>query len=110
MTEFDTGKLIAEIISANAETLFDTSKKFILDKTNQIKAKLSSTFSDYIANIERKYSSTKTIIYRDTPQSIKKFYDIEIYSERITEAAKDISNLMKRKDVNERFIKKVTAA
>jgi GTPase SAR1 family protein len=84
MSEFETGKLIGDIIAANAEALFDASKKFITDKSNQIKARLSSTFSDYVKNIERKYSNTKTIIYRDTPQSIKKFYEpIDLYNDRI---------------------------
>lgn len=85
MEDLDQHKLIAEIISANIENLFDSAKKFVSDKNNQLKAVLKRTFSKYIEGIERKYSSTKTIIYRDTPQSIKKFYEpIELANDRIT--------------------------
>ena len=97
MSEFDAAKFIAEIISSNVENLFEVSKKFISDKNNQLKSRLSSTFSTYVENIERKYSSTKTIIYRDTPQSIKKFYEpIDLFNDKITiqnPTIADIKNL-----------------
>ncbi|MFT3704610.1 MAG: NACHT domain-containing protein [Agriterribacter sp.] len=95
MLEFDTGKLISEIIAANAESLFDASKKFLTNKSNQIKARLTNTFSEYIKNIERKYSSTKTIIYRDTPQSIKNFYEpIDLYNNNINLETPVVSDLL----------------
>lgn len=99
MEELDSNKLIAEIISANAENLFDASKKFLSDKGNQLKARLNATFSKYIEGIERKYSSTKTIIYRDTPQSIKLFYEpIDLFNDTITLHSPqtiDLTNLKK---------------
>lgn len=96
MSEFDPGKLIGDIIAANAEDLFEASRKFVVDKSHQIKARLSSTFSKYIENIERKYSSTKTIIYRDTPQSIKKFYEpIDLYNDEIDLKIPKIEDLLR---------------
>ncbi|MFD0766543.1 NACHT domain-containing protein [Mucilaginibacter lutimaris] len=98
MEEIDSNKLIAEIISANVENLFDASKRFIIDKGNQLKARLSLTFSNYIEGIERKYSSTKTIIYRDTPQSIKLFYEpIDLFNDKIELRSPQISDLINLK-------------
>lgn len=95
MEEFDTNKLIAEIISSNIESLFETSKNFVTDKSNQIKARLKNTFSNYLESIERKYSSTKTIIYRDTPQSIKHFYEpIDLFNDKINLESPKIDHLL----------------
>ncbi|WP_186755966.1 NACHT domain-containing protein [Echinicola salinicaeni] len=95
MENIDSNKLIAEIITANAESLFDSSKNFISDKSNQIKARLKRTFSEYLEGIERKYSSTKTIIYRDTPQSIKHFYEpIDLFNDRLRLESPKIQDLL----------------
>lgn len=98
MEEFDSNKLIAEIVSSNIENLFDISKNFIADKTNQVKARLKSTFSKYLEGLERKYSSTKTIIYRDTPQSIKHFYEpIDLFNDKIILSSPKIDDLLELK-------------
>ena len=95
MEDIDSNKLIAEIITANVESLFDTSKKFISDKSNKLKSRLKSTFSNYLQGIERKYSSTKTIIYRDTPQSIKQFYEpIDLSNDRTVLESPKIQDLL----------------
>lgn len=98
MEDIDSNKLIAEIITANVESLFDSSKNFISDKSNQIRARLKSTFSKYLESIERKYSSTKTIIYRDTPQSIKQFYEpIDLLNDKIRLESPKINDLLNLK-------------
>jgi len=95
MSDFEAGKFVGDIIAANAEGLFQASKKFISDKGSQIKARLSNTFVDYLTIIGRKYSSTKTIIYRDTPQSIKKFYEpIDLYNDKINLATPKIADIL----------------
>lgn len=95
MEDIDSNKLIAEIITANVESLFDSSKSFITDKTNKLKARLRRTFIDYLESIERKYSSTKTIIYRDTPQSIKQFYEpIDLVNDRTRLESPSIDDLL----------------
>ena len=95
MEELDQNKLIAEIVTFNSEKLFNALKKFIGDANQKIKIHLKRTFSEYLETIKRKYSSTKTIIYRDTPQSIEKFYEpIDLYNDTIDLPCPDIHNLI----------------
>ncbi len=95
MEDLDTNKLIAAIITENIDNLLEASNKFIADKANRIKARLSHTFSEYIHGIERKYSSTKTIIYRDTPQPIKLFYEpIDLINDRTNLGSPDVFDLL----------------
>jgi hypothetical protein len=95
MEEIDQNKLIAKIVTSNIEGLFSASKKFLSDTSQSVKARISSTFSSYITTIKRKYSSTKTIIYRDTPQSIEKFYEpIDLYNDTIDLPCPNITDLI----------------
>lgn len=95
MEEIDSNKVIAEIVTSNIDNLFNASKKFIGDTNQKIKTHLKRTFSNYLETIKRKYSSTKTIIYRDTPQSIEKFYEpIDLYNDTIELKNPSISNLV----------------
>ncbi|SNS84043.1 NACHT domain-containing protein [Ekhidna lutea] len=75
MEEIDSNKVVAEIVKSNLDSLFEVSKSVAKNANQQLKSRLSRTFATYLAGIQRKYSSTKTIIYRDTPQSIKQFYE-----------------------------------
>lgn len=95
MEELDQNKLIAEIVTSNIEGLFSASKKFLSDTSQTVKSRLSRTFSSYITTIKRKYSSTKTIIYRDTPQSIEKFYEpIDLYNDTMDMSSPNIIDLI----------------
>lgn len=95
MEEIDQNKLIAEIVTSNIEGLFSASKKFLSDTSQTVKARLSRTFSSYITTIKRKHSSTKTIIYRDTPQSIEKFYEpIDLYNDTMDMSNPNIIDLI----------------
>ena len=95
MEEIDQNKLIAEIVTSNIEGLFTASKKFLSDTGQNLKARLSRTFSSYITTIKRKYSSTKTIIYRDTPQSIEKFYEpIDLFNDTLDMSCPNITDLV----------------
>ncbi|WP_294672189.1 NACHT domain-containing NTPase [uncultured Fluviicola sp.] len=86
---------ISEIIVSNIDSLYDATKNFITDTNQKIKSQLKTTFSKYLESIKRKYSSTKTIIYRDTPQSIEKFYEpIDLFNDTINLSNPDISDLV----------------
>ena len=96
MEEFDYTKVIAEIITSNIESLTDSSKSFFTDKSQKIKIRLRKTFTDYLKSIKTKYSTTKTIIYRDTPQSIEHFYEpLDLYNDIIDLSKPKINSLLK---------------
>lgn len=73
--EIDYNKIIAETISKNIDKIYESAKGKVSGLTNTIRSRLKRTFTSYLENLNRKYSVTKTLIYRETPQPILSFYE-----------------------------------
>ena len=73
--EFNINKVVTGLISERIDSIYDTARDTVSNVKFSLKARLKRTYSLYIASIYEKYSTYKTLIYRETPHPLKDFYE-----------------------------------
>lgn len=73
--DFDVNKVVTGLISERIDGIWDAAGKTVSRISSSLKGRLRRTYSTYISTLLRKHSSYKTLIYRDTPHSLREFYE-----------------------------------
>lgn len=73
--EFNINKVITGLISDRIDSIWNVARGTASNVKATMKARLKRTYSAYINTIYERYSTYRTLIYRDTPHSLREFYE-----------------------------------
>lgn len=99
MEEYLIKELTTELIKQFTAPIFTKLKKISADSASKIKVILDLSFTEYLERNYERYSKTKTLLYREMPVDLEKFYvrtDLEINSKKV-DGNKFISLIEKNK-------------
>lgn len=68
-------KLVAEIVTDRLDSIVAFTQNAAFKVTNALRGRIRRTFKGYIETLQRKYSTSKTLIYRETPHALTDFYE-----------------------------------
>jgi ABC-type oligopeptide transport system ATPase subunit len=89
MDEVTGEKLIIEAIKQSLDPVYNGAKHLGKEQLNKLKVNLNICFNGYLTRYLKKYSKTKTLLYRDQPVNIKEFYvrtDLELENDIIVDS------------------------
>jgi hypothetical protein len=98
MDDFSLEKFSAELIRQEQESLLSAAGKYMNSISANFKIRFKKTFTSYISGLENKYSTSKTIIYRDTPHRLRDFYTpLDLKNNEIDLSSPNIADIAKLK-------------
>lgn len=96
MENFDSNKIIADLLQKNLGKVLSGVHKFGTEKYKEILAKTTLAFKNYLDSSLKRHSKVKTILYREVPVNLEDFYvhsDVKYRTNEIS--IKNIDDLLK---------------
>jgi len=73
-SEIDINKIISELVLESSKTLISSVSSYGKTKYEELQAIFNTCFQKYLKESYKRYSKTKTLLYRDKPVSIHDFF------------------------------------
>lgn len=74
MQEAELNKIIVELVKQFAKPVYIGAKALGTQAVDKLKVNLNTCFTKYLERCHERYSSTKTLLYREVPVNLKDFY------------------------------------